>query len=318
MDRNNGIGGGRQNGGGPGASGGNISFRDILHLFCCPPFPSKIVSKLAFMPPQPSYKMLGENEDPSFELIERRAEWPHGLLDLRNVSMFYAEPADRKPKIACVYINATPESFFTILYSHGNAVDIGQMTSFYYGLAYRLNCNIFSYDYSGYGCSPGKASEKNLYNNITVALDELQKRFNIPPERVIVYGQSIGTVPSVDLASKNHRIAALILHSPLMSGLRVAFPGTQRSWMCDAFTSIDKIQNVQAPTLIIHGTEDEVIDFSHGLTLHERCPNAVDPLWVNGAGHNDIELHATYLERLRLFIETEALKTAKNESSRQT
>ena len=44
---------------------------------------------------------------------------------------------------------------FTILHSHGNAVDLGQMSSFYLGLGSRINCNIFSYDYSGYGASSG-------------------------------------------------------------------------------------------------------------------------------------------------------------------
>lgn len=45
-----------------------------------------------------------------------------------------------------------------------------------------------------------------------------------------------------------------------------------------------------------------MIDFSHGLALFERCPKAVEPLWVEGAGHNDIELYSQYLERLRRFI----------------
>uniref|UniRef100_A0A0K0FEA6 palmitoyl-protein hydrolase n=1 Tax=Strongyloides venezuelensis TaxID=75913 RepID=A0A0K0FEA6_STRVS len=295
---------------------GRITFRDICNLFCCPPFPSSIVSKLAFMPPTPSYKIItnSDNDETTFELIERRAEWPHGVSDLRNIQMFYTT-TKRKNKIACVYINAVPDAYFTILYSHGNAVDIGQMTSFYYGLAYRLGCNIISYDYSGYGCSSGKPSEKNIYADISATLDELKNRFNIPPERVILYGQSIGTVPSVDLASSNDKIAALILHSPLMSGLRVAFPGTQRTWCCDAFPSVEKIPNVNCPTLIIHGTDDEVIDFSHGLTLYERCPSTVEPLWVTGAGHNDIELHSAYLDRLRQFIEGEAIRAAKEQSA---
>lgn len=46
------------------------------------------------------------------------------------------------------------------------------------------------------------------------------------------------------------------------------------------FYSIDKVPKVMSPTLVIHGTEDEVIDFSHGLTIFERCPRAVEPLWV--------------------------------------
>ena len=65
------------------------------------------------------------------------------------------------------------------------------------------------------------------------------------------------------------------------------------------------MSKITSPVLIIHGTEDEVIDFSHGLALYERCPKAVEPLWVEGAGHNDIELYSQYLERLRRFISQE-------------
>lgn len=66
--------------------------------------------------------------------------------------------------------------------------------------------------------------------------------------------------------------------------------------------SIDKVPKINSPVLVIHGTDDEVIDFSHGLAIYERCPRAVDPLWVEGAGHNDIELYCQYLDRLKRFI----------------
>lgn len=45
-------------------------------------------------------------------------------------------------------------------------------------------------------------------------------------------------------------------------------------------SSIDKVPKVTSPVLVIHGTEDEVIDFSHGVTIYEKCPRAVEPLWV--------------------------------------
>ena len=69
-----------------------------------------------------------------------------------------------------------------------------------------------------------------------------------------------------------------------------------------SFQSIDKISKVTSPVLVIHGTEDEVIDFSHGLALYERCQRPVEPLWVEGAGHNDVELYGQYLERLKQFV----------------
>lgn len=47
-----------------------------------------------------------------------------------------------------------------------------------------------------------------------------------------------------------------------------------------SFCSIDKVPKVSSPVLVIHGTEDEVIDFSHGLAIYEKCPKAVEPLWV--------------------------------------
>lgn len=69
--------------------------------------------------------------------------------------------------------------------------------------------------------------------------------------------------------------------------------------------SIEKVSKIVSPVLVIHGTEDEVIDFSHGLSIYERCPRTVDPLWVEGAGHNDVELYGQYLERLKQFIQHE-------------
>lgn len=44
--------------------------------------------------------------------------------------------------------------------------------------------------------------------------------------------------------------------------------------------SIDKVSEVNSPVLVIHGTHDEVIDFSHGVAIYEKCPKAVPPLWV--------------------------------------
>jgi len=152
--------------------------------------------------------------------------------------------------------------------------------------------------------SSGKPSEKNLYSDIESAWTALRTQYGVSPENILLYGQSIGTVPTVDLASR-YEVAAVVLHSALMSGMRVAFPQTKRTWFFDAFPSIDKVPKISSPVLVIHGTEDEVIDFSHGLAIYEKCPRAVDPLWVEGAGHNDVELYNQYLERLRHFVNQE-------------
>lgn len=211
-----------------------LSLSELCCLFCCPPCPSRIADKLAFLPPEPTYTFV-EDEGSKFTIsLSERAEWQYTEREKESVEGFYARTS-RGNRIACLFVRCSATARFTILFSHGNAVDLGQMSSFYLGLGSRINCNIFSYDYSGYGVSGGKPSEKNLYADIDAAWHALRTRYGISPENIILYGQSIGTVPTVDLAAR-YEVGAVVLHSPLMSGMRVAFPKTKRTWFFDAFT----------------------------------------------------------------------------------
>ena len=65
-----------------------------------------------------------------------------------------------------MYVHLTDISQYTIFFSHGNAVDLGQMASFYVALGSRINCNIFSYDYSGYGASNGEYIFLTITTNV--------------------------------------------------------------------------------------------------------------------------------------------------------
>ena len=80
----------------------------------------------------------------------------------------------------------------------------------------------------------------------------------------------------VDLAYR-YECAAVILHSPLMCGLRVAFPDTRKTYGFDAFPSIDRY--LKSPLPNCRGTQDE------------RFPRAAEPLWVKGTEDNDIEFY---------------------------
>lgn len=210
-----------------------LTLNELCCLFCCPPFPDKIAAKLAFLPPEPTYE-IEENGSKCTLCFLENAEWQYMDREKEHLDVSYAVTAKRN-RIACMFVKCSSENArFTILFSHGNAVDLGQMSSFYLGLGSRINCNIFSYDYSGYGRSSGRPSEKNLYADIDAAWKTLRTSYGVSPENIILYGQSIGTVPTIDLASR-YEVGAVILHSPLMSGMRVAFPKTKRTWWFDAF-----------------------------------------------------------------------------------
>ena len=66
---------------------------------------------------------------------------------------------------------------YTLLYSHGNAVDLGLMSTFFIWLSHHLQMDIFSYDYSGYGSSGGRPTEQDVYTDIDAAYKVLQQKY---------------------------------------------------------------------------------------------------------------------------------------------
>jgi hypothetical protein len=113
----------------------------------------------------------------------------------------------------------------TIIYSHGNATDIGAMYPLQAILSNSLECNVVSYDYSGYGESGGTAMESNTYTDIAGVYEWTLENVCFGDEsRIILYGQSVGSGPCCHLSQKIDGLGGMILHSPFMSGMRVLTP----------------------------------------------------------------------------------------------
>lgn len=73
-------------------------------------------------------------------------------------------------------------------------------------------------------------SEHNTYADIEAAYKCLEERYGAKQEDIILYGQSVGSGPTVDLAARLPRLRAVILHSPISSGLRVMYPVKRTYW----------------------------------------------------------------------------------------
>ncbi|XP_022565647.1 alpha/beta hydrolase domain-containing protein 17A-like isoform X2 [Brassica napus] len=145
------------------------------------------------------------------------------------------------------------------------------------------------------------ASEQETYADIEAAYNWLRETCGTKDERIILYGQSVGSGPSLELASRLPRLRALVLHSPFLSGLRVMYHVKHSFWF-DIFKNIEKIQLVDCPVLVIHGTDDKVVDISHGKQLWELSKEKYEPLWLNGGSHCNLEMFPEYLPHLRKFI----------------
>uniref|UniRef100_M3YC51 Abhydrolase domain containing 17B n=1 Tax=Mustela putorius furo TaxID=9669 RepID=M3YC51_MUSPF len=294
----------------------NLSFSELCCLFCCPPCPGKIASKLAFLPPDPTYTLMCDESGSRWTLhLSERADWQYSSREKDAIECFMTRTS-KGNRIACMFVRCSPNAKYTLLFSHGNAVDLGQMSSFYIGLGSRINCNIFSYDYSGYGASSGKPTEKNLYADIEAAWLALRTSYSTCQENMIIHIFNGRFIELQLILKYNCSFLKLNSSEELQSGLIMVYWKVCVSYCFFLIEDIDKISKITSPVLIIHGTEDEVIDFSHGLALFERCQKPVEPLWVEGAGHNDVELYGQYLERLKQFVSQE-LSIARAMASRR-
>ncbi|XP_073001374.1 uncharacterized protein [Typha latifolia] len=253
---------------------------------------SSVAAKFAFFPPSP----------PSYGLVETEEEGRVKMTEVsgrRNVEVRRL-PTKRGTEIVAMYVK-NPAARLTVLYSHGNAADLGQMYELFIELSSHLGVNLMGYDYSGYGQSSGKPTEQNTYADIAAAYRCLIETYGACEEDIILYGQSVGSGPTLDLASRFPRLRAVVLHSPILSGLRVMYPVKHTYWF-DIYKNIDKILLVKCPVLVIHGTADEVVDCSHGKRLWELCKDKYEPLWIKGGNHCNLELYPEYIRHLKKFI----------------
>jgi fermentation-respiration switch protein FrsA (DUF1100 family) len=201
-------------------------------------------------------------------------------------------------KISATYL-PSPDATFTVLFSHGNAEDIGDDQPLLEQIR-AAGFAVLAYDYQGYGTSEGKPTERHAYDDEEAAYNFLVQALHIQPNKIIAFGRSVGGGPAVDLASRRP-VAGLILESAFTSAFRVM---TRVSVLpFDRFDNLQKITKIHCPVLVIHGTQDSVINASHGRKLFAAANEPKQALWVDGADHNDVAFvgDARYISSLKDF-----------------
>lgn len=176
-----------------------------------------------------------------------------------------------------------PNPRYTILFSHGNAEDLGNVVPFMQQFHDR-GYSVLMYDYRGYGTSDGKPSTKHAKEDAVAAYNWLVNEKGIDPKSIISHGRSLGGGVAVWLASR-HEVAGLITEISFASVFRVKTRWKILPW--DKFDSLRSIRNVDCPVLLIHGTDDEIIPLWHGQTVFDAAPGPKRHLWIQGGRHND-------------------------------
>ncbi|XP_059275607.1 uncharacterized protein LOC132030128 isoform X1 [Lycium ferocissimum] len=262
---------------------------------------SQLAAKFAFFPPSPATYQVKKRDDGKLVAVSTTSNLPiFGASDDPNLDVLLVD-TKRGNKIVAFYLK-NPYAKLTVLYSHGNAADLGQLYDLFVQLKANLRVNLMGYDYSGYGASTGKPSEFDTYADIEAVYECLQTEYGISQEDLILYGQSVGSGPTLHLAAKLPRLRGVVLHSGILSGLRVLCHANF-SFCFDIYKNLNKIQKVKSPVLVIHGTDDDVVNWLHGNGLWKMSRDPYEPLWIKGGGHCNLELYPDYIRHLCRFIQ---------------
>lgn len=175
-----------------------------------------------------------------------------------------------------------------LLFCHGNAGNIShRMDSI--RTFHSLHISVLIFDYRGYGKSSGSPSEQGTYEDAESAYDYLVKKRDVAPEKIILFGRSLGSAIAVETALKKDA-GALIVESGFTSlpdlGSTIYRFLPVRLLSRFQYASIDKINRIAIPKLIIHSPDDDIIPFEHGEKLFRKAKEPKTFLEIAG-GHNE-------------------------------
>ncbi len=216
----------------------------------------------------------------------------HGWLTLMGTSRG-SDPVDAKQVLA----NGHP----VVLYFPGNAGDRSRRVPQFEALG-SLNAHVLLVDYRGYGDNPGKPSEASFAKDARSIWNHLAQELGVPPERIVIYGESLGGGVATRLASElcqeGIEPGGLICQSTFSSLVAVAqvhFPVVPVSWLLvDRYPSDQRITKVTCPVLQIHGQQDSIVPFSIGEKLFDAAPPnssqgiAKQQIVMPHTDHNDV------------------------------
>ena len=174
-----------------------------------------------------------------------------------------------------------------VLFSHGNAGNIANRLESI-GLLRELGLSVFVYDYGGYGESSGKPSEARCYADARAAYRYLTEERGIDPKQIVLFGRSLGGAVAIDLATEVPA-AAVVAESCFLSiddMARETYPFLPLGPLLrHHFANKDKIGSIDAPILVVHSPDDEIVPYAHGRELFERAKEPKTFLEIRG-DHN--------------------------------
>ena len=178
-----------------------------------------------------------------------------------------------------------------VIYFQGNAEGMPARVSRFSWLI-ADGAGLLALAYRGYGGSTGRPSEQGLIRDAEAAYDFARARY--PAERIVLFGESLGTAVAVALAA-GHEVAGMILDAPFTSAAEVgaaAYPFAPVRWlMKDNSVPTSASRSVSAPLLVLHGEEDGIVPIRFGERLFALAREPKRFVRFPAGGHVDLDDH---------------------------
>jgi fermentation-respiration switch protein FrsA (DUF1100 family) len=175
-----------------------------------------------------------------------------------------------------------------VLFFHGNAGNAADRLERAKTLHDRFGLDVFLVDYRGYGRSAGSPSEAGLARDARAIYETATAR-GFPDERIVAFGESLGSAVAVGLAAERP-CGGVILETPFLSIRAMArrhYPFVPGFLVRTRFDNAARIGAVRAPKLFLIAERDEIVPPEQGLRLFELAPPPKALYVIPGAGHND-------------------------------
>jgi fermentation-respiration switch protein FrsA (DUF1100 family) len=154
----------------------------------------------------------------------------------------------------------------------------------------RRGLAVLLFDYRGFGGNRGRPTQRGLARDARAARRFLIDEAAVPPDRILYYGESLGSAVVTELATE-HPPAALVLRSPftdLASVGRVHYPFLPvRLLLRDRYPLAEQVAAVRVPTTIVYGTDDAIVPAELSRAVAAAAGGPVRLIEVEGADHND-------------------------------
>ena len=153
----------------------------------------------------------------------------------------------------------------TVVLCHGNAANISFYHP-YYRFLHEAGYNVLLYDYRGYGKSRGEVSIDALFDDTQRMLEHVFTRDDVDPERVFLFGTSLGAIVALRSAARHPELAGVIIEdaSSPHAYLKRALGGFLTFWvelvaLPGRLESAENAEQLECPALFLCGAWDPAL-----------------------------------------------------------